>query len=64
MVVSPRGEIDEAATEAARKALRESRPEILSFDFGPLPPVEELRKQIAQERRDFDAALAQASEVG
>ena len=64
LVVSLRGEIDEAATEAARTALRDSRPAIADFDFGPLPSVEELRKQIAEERRDFDAALAQASEVG
>jgi N-methylhydantoinase B len=64
LVVSARGEVDESATEAARAALRERREPIVDFDFGPLPPVDELRAQIARERRDFDAALAQASETG
>ncbi len=64
LVVSPRGEIDDAATETARNDLREHRAEIADFDFGPLPSVVELRKQIAEERRDFDAALARASEIG
>jgi hypothetical protein len=44
--------------------MRASRPEPEQFDFGPLPPIDELRAQIAQERRDHDAALAARAEAG
>jgi N-methylhydantoinase B len=64
VVVSAGGEVDAAATEAAREAVRAERPPVQQFDFGPVPPVEELRGQIAAERREFDAALARESEVG
>jgi N-methylhydantoinase B len=64
VVVSATGEVDAAATEAARAALRADRPETQQFDFGPVPPVDELREQIAAERREFDARLARESEVG
>ena len=64
VVVSAAGEVDAAATEAARKELRGSRDPKKLFEFGPLPPVGELRTQIAEERRDFDAALAGEGEAG
>jgi N-methylhydantoinase B len=63
VVVSARGEIDEAATASQRDALRGSREELQEFDFGPLPPIEELRRQIARERREFDASVATQSDV-
>jgi N-methylhydantoinase B len=64
VVVSDGGEIDAAATEQARTELRAGRPEPEQFDFGPLPPIDELRAQIAQERRDHDAAVAARAEAG
>lgn len=64
VVVSARGEVDAAATERVREELRSGRTEIPQFDFGPLPPTDELRRQIAQERRDFDATVARESEIG
>ncbi len=64
VVVSAAGEVDAAATEAARKELRDSRDPKKLFEFGPLPAVGELRTQIAEERRDFDAALAGEGEAG
>jgi len=44
--------------------LREREGEPPQFDFGPLPPLEELRSQIAQERREFDAEVATEKETG
>lgn len=64
VVVSPRGEVDAAATEALRAELSAARGEVAQFDFGPLPGTDELRRQIAAERRDFDAAVAKAGELG
>lgn len=64
VIVSERGELDSAATERERERLRSARGQIAQFDFGPLPGNDELRRQIAAERRDFDAALAQESEIG
>ena len=64
VVVSARGEVDQAATEQLRAELSAARGEVSQFDFGPLPEPAELRKQIAEERRDFDAAVAKAGEHG
>ncbi len=64
VIVSTRGEIDTKATEDARSRLRAERREISQFDFGPLPPIDELRRQIANERREFDARVARESEIG
>ena len=36
----------------------EERDELPEFDFGPLPSIEELGEQIAEQRRTFDARLA------
>ena len=64
VVVSAGGEVDETATEALREEMRASRDEPPLFDFGPLPEHEELRRQIAAERRDFDATMAAEGELG
>jgi N-methylhydantoinase B len=64
VIVSASGEVDEKATEAAQEKLRKSRKAKKEFDFGPLPETDELRSQIAAERRDFDAALAGEADAG
>jgi N-methylhydantoinase B len=58
VIVSPVGEVDAAATEQARTRIRGEREEPPEFDFGPLPSIEKLGEQIAEERRTFDARLA------
>jgi N-methylhydantoinase B len=58
VIVSPVGEVDAAATEQARTRIRGEREEPAEFDFGPLPSIEKLGEQIAEERRTFDARLA------
>ena len=58
VVVSPDGVVDDAATERERTRIRGEREDPPEFDFGPLPSMEELGEQIAQERRTFDARLA------
>ena len=57
VVCSPEGRVDLEATEALRARMKEERGTPPDFDFGPLPPEEELREAIARERREFDAAL-------
>ena len=42
------------------RSTREPRPD---FDFGPLPSVDELSRQIAAERQEFESALAQQTAV-
>jgi N-methylhydantoinase B len=64
VIVSADGEVDNDATEAARAKARDSREEKKEFDFGPLPSPSELSKQIAEERREFDASLAARAELG
>ena len=58
VIVSPVGEVDDEATEHARARIRGEREEPPEFDFGPLPSIEKLGEQIAEERRSFDARLA------
>jgi N-methylhydantoinase B len=58
VVVSADGVIDQAATESLREKIRSERPEPPEFDFGPVPSMADLQKQIAEERRSFDARLA------
>jgi N-methylhydantoinase B len=58
VIVSADGVIDQKATERERERMRGERPELPEFDFGPLPGMDELREQIASERREFDARLA------
>jgi N-methylhydantoinase B len=57
------GEPDVAATEARRAELRKQASGE-QFDFGPLPPTDELRAQIARERREFDAEMAAREQIG
>jgi N-methylhydantoinase B len=58
VIVSPTGEIDAEATERERARMREEREDPPEFDFGPLPSMEKLAEQIAEQRRSFDARLA------
>ena len=58
VIVSGAGEIDDAATERERERIRSEREDPPEFDFGPLPSMEQLGEQIAEERRSFDARLA------
>jgi len=64
VVVSADGDVDQEATERERERMRAERSELPEFDFGPLPSMEELREQIASERRGFDARLAGLSRSG
>lgn len=58
VVVSADGEVDQEATESLREKMRSERDDPPEFDFGPVPSMEQLQKQIAEERRSFDARLA------
>ncbi len=58
VVVSATGEVDAAATAAARQPAGAAAATGEQFDFGPLPDRAELARRIADERRDFDAWLA------
>jgi N-methylhydantoinase B len=58
VIVSADGEIDDAATGRERERMRSERDDPPEFDFGPLPSMEQLGEQIAEERRSFDARLA------
>lgn len=60
VVVSRTGAVDEAGTESARESARASR-ELTEFDFGPLPDKEALTERIAEERRAFNAWMADES---
>jgi N-methylhydantoinase B len=59
VVLGADGEADDAATTAERERQRGSREPRPDFDFGPLPELEELRTRIADERREFEAAMAE-----
>ena len=50
VVVSADGEIDAGATERVREKMRSERDEPPEFDFGPVPSMEKLSEQIAEER--------------
>ncbi len=58
VIVSADGVVDVEATERTREQIRRERPEPPEFDFGPIPSMEQLAEEIAQERRSFDARLA------
>jgi len=58
VIVSADGVVDQESTERERERMRGERSELPEFDFGPLPGMDELRQQIASERREFDARLA------
>ena len=63
VVVSRAGEVDEPATAAAREQAGPGRAEAPEFDFGPVPEREELVRQIADERREFDAWMSAESRI-
>jgi N-methylhydantoinase B len=58
VIVSADGVIDDDATERERTRMREERDDPPEFDFGPVPSMEKLGEQIAEERASFDARLA------
>jgi len=58
VVLKDDGTVDPAATEARREELRKSRGELPEFDHGPLPPLEEQRRIIAETRRKFNEWLS------
>jgi N-methylhydantoinase B len=58
VVVGDDGQVDQAATESKREELRSGRGEVPEFDHGPLPPLEEQRRIIAETRRKFNEWLS------
>jgi N-methylhydantoinase B len=58
VIVSPDGEVDLQATERERERMRSQREDLAEFDFGPVPSMEKLGAQIAEERASFDSRLA------
>ena len=54
VVLAEDGTVDETATESRRAEIRETREELDAFDYGPLPPEDELADRIAAERREFE----------
>jgi N-methylhydantoinase B len=63
VVLTHGGDVDLAATDGLRAELRERDSQLEQFEFGPLPAMDELREQIARERREFDAELATQAET-
>lgn len=59
VVLDQDGSVDASATESRREELRGSRGELPAFDHGPLPPLEEQRRMIAETRRRFNEWLSQ-----
>ena len=58
VIVAADGVVDDEATERERTRMRAERKALPEFDFGPLPSMEKLGEQIAEDRRRFDARLA------
>ncbi len=54
VVIGEDGTVNQAATEERREEMRENRDELSQFDYGPLPDYDELKAQIAAERREFN----------
>jgi len=54
VVIDEDGTVDEAATEAQREEIRETRDSLEQFDYGPLPGYDDLEAQIADERTAFN----------
>lgn len=62
VVLAADGGVDEAATEARRGELRNARAEEPPrFDRGPVPPLEDQRRAIADSRRRFNEWLSRES---
>jgi len=60
VVVSRAGVVDDAASDSARVDARGTH-EATEFDFGPLPEKQALAERIAEERRTFNAWMADES---
>ena len=58
VVVSDDGSIDSEATGSKREEIKGKRGELLDFDHGDLPPLEEQRRIIAETRRKFNEWLS------
>ena len=59
VVLDEGGTVDASGTESKREEIRGSRGELPAFDHGPLPPLEEQRRIIADTRRNFNEWLSQ-----
>lgn len=60
VLVRPDGSLDQEGTERERQRQRKARREPLpQFDYGPLPPEDELRRHIADTRRRFNEWLSE-----
>jgi len=58
VVLADDGSVDALATEARREEIRGGRGDLLDFDHGDLPPLEEQRRAIAETRREFNEWLS------
>ena len=58
VVLADDGSVDASATEARREEIRGGRGDLLDFDHGDLPPLEEQRRAIAETRREFNEWLS------
>ncbi|HKZ26985.1 MAG TPA: hydantoinase B/oxoprolinase family protein, partial [Rubrobacteraceae bacterium] len=65
VVLAGDGSVDASATEARRGEIDGGRGDLLDFDHGDLPPIEEQRRAIAETRREFNAWLSgELGEIG
>jgi N-methylhydantoinase B len=58
VVLDESGRVDASATESKREELRSGRRKVPEFDHGPLPPLEEQQRVIAETRRKFNEWLS------
>jgi N-methylhydantoinase B len=58
VVIRDDGSVDTEETESKRVEIKGSRGELLDFDHGDLPPLEEQRRMIAETRRKFNEWLS------
>jgi N-methylhydantoinase B len=58
VVLDESGRVDTSATDSKREELRSGRGEVPEFDHGPLPPLEEQQRVIAETRRKFNEWLS------
>ncbi|MBA2510601.1 MAG: hydantoinase B/oxoprolinase family protein [Rubrobacter sp.] len=58
VVLGDDGPVDVAATDTMREEIRDGRGDLLGFDHGDLPPLEEQRRAIAETRREFNEWLS------
>ena len=58
VVLAGDGSVDASATETRRGEIRGGRGDLLDFDHGDLPPIEDQRRAIAETRRRFNAWLS------